>query len=355
MYFRYAPLKNPLPGIGYAAWKTGRYTRNAQKGMARMTMKLKNHPPVSLNQWRRHRWAWKWLWLAIGLGLAALYLFNASIPGRRLEGCPAECAAAPERRPGPLRVASLNMLHGFPDFKNLPLRIEVIAAEIRRLDADVVLLQEVPWTLRTGNGAAVLARRLGYNHLYYRAEGNKYLIFFETGQAILSRFPLKDPHFTDLAPQVNLFESRVALSATALTPWGEATFVDTHLTNLAAQKNLGQAGSLLAFVKALPAGLKLVAGDFNAREDSPQIRLLPAAWIDAFRELHPDEPGLTCCIDDLNAGPEEPLEERIDYQFLAGTGGRIVRAELVFNQPADLGGAWQWSSDHIGLLVELEW
>jgi endonuclease/exonuclease/phosphatase family metal-dependent hydrolase len=311
-----------------------------------------------------HARPWKWLWLVVSLGLAALYVFNASIPGRRVEGCPAGCALAPERRPGPLRVASLNMLHGFPNFKNLPLRIELIAAEIRRLDADVVLLQEVPWTLRTGNAAAVLARELGYNHLYYRAEGNQYLIFFETGQAILSRFPLKDPHSTSLAPhlylrywrrQVNLFESRVALSATARTPWGDVTFVDAHLTNLAAQKNLGQANSLLAFVEDLPAGMQLVAGDFNAREDSPQIRMLSNSWIDVYRSLHPGEPGLTCCIDDLNAPPGEPLEQRIDYQFLVDGRGRILRADLAFNQPADRGGTWQWPSDHIGLLVELEW
>jgi endonuclease/exonuclease/phosphatase family metal-dependent hydrolase len=304
---------------------------------------------------KKHRRAWIWLWLALGLGLAALYVCNASIPGRRLEGCPAGCnTAAPDRRPGPLRVASLNMLHGFPGFKNLPLRMQLIAAEIRRLDADVVLLQEVPWTLQTGNGAAVLARELGYNHWYYRAEGNKTLIFFETGQAILSRFPLKDPHTTSLAPQVNLFESRVALSATAVTPWGELTFVDTHLTNLAGPKNLGQAGSLLAFVDHLPAGWKLVAGDFNAREASPQIRMLSAAWLDAYRALHPGEPGLTCCIDALDAGPAEPLEQRIDYQFLAGGNARIISAGPAFNQPADLGGRWQWPSDHIGLLVELE-
>ncbi len=139
-----------------------------------------------------------------------------------------------------------------------------------------------------------------------------------------------------------------------MTPWGNVTFVDTHLTNLAAQKNLGQAVSLLDFVQALPPGLKLVAGDFNAREDSPQIRMLSGKWRDAFRELHPNEPGLTCCIDDLNAGPGEPLEERIDYQFLAGTEGRILSAGLAFNAPSDLGRTWQWPSDHIGLLVELD-
>jgi hypothetical protein len=52
--------------------------------------------------------------------------------------------------------------------------------------------------------------------------------------------------------------------------------------------------------------------------------------------------------------PGEPLEQRIDYQFLAGGNARIISAGPAFNQPADLGGRWQWPSDHIGLLVELE-
>lgn len=56
----------------------------------------------------------------------------------------------------------------------------------------------------------------------------------------------------------------------------------------------------------------------------------------------------------LTPAPGEPLEERIDYQFLAGGSARIMRVELAFNQPADLEGEWQWPSDHIGLLVELE-
>jgi hypothetical protein len=71
-----------------------------------------------------------------------------------------------------------------------------IAAEIHRLDADVVLLQETPWT---------------------RA----------------SRFPLEDPLFAVLQPRVGFFESRVALGATAATPWGAATFFVAHLIDKA--------------------------------------------------------------------------------------------------------------------------
>jgi endonuclease/exonuclease/phosphatase family metal-dependent hydrolase len=163
--------------------------------------------------------------------LAILFVFNASIPGQGVEGCPEECATQSARRTGPLRIVDLNMLHGFPEFRDLPLRLDLIAAEIRRLDADVVLLQEAPWTRATGNGAQFLAQQLGYNYLYYRAEGNRHLIFFETGQAILSRFPLKDVVFSVLPPRAGFFESRVALGATAATPLGEVTFFVAHLTD----------------------------------------------------------------------------------------------------------------------------
>ena len=147
----------------------------------------------------------------------------------------------------------------------------------------------------------------------------------------------------------------MALSAVAATPWGEWTLVVTHLTDKAPQKNLGQACSLLSFVESLPGDRKVVAGDFNASPDSPQIRLLSTAWTDTFQALHLDEAGLTCCVDDLAAGPAEPLEKRIDYVFLAGRGDQqIVSAQRVFAQPFPQAGGWQWASDHIGLLVELQ-
>lgn len=58
-----------------------------------------------------------------------------------------------------LRVMSFNMLHGFPKFASLEERLELTAAEIRRQDADLVLLQAVPWTLQGRDGAIFLAER----------------------------------------------------------------------------------------------------------------------------------------------------------------------------------------------------
>jgi endonuclease/exonuclease/phosphatase family metal-dependent hydrolase len=245
------------------------------------------------------------------------------------------------------------MLHGFPKFVNLTKRTDLIAAEIKRLDADVVVLQEVPWTRATGNVAEVIAKLLGYNYLYYRANGNRNLIFFEEGEAILSRYALKDVVFTTLAPHAGWFERRVAFGATAITPWGEVMFFVVHLTDKKPQVNEGQTEALRNFVEQHSKGMAVVAGDFNARAYLPQIRELAMVWIDAYRFVHPNDEGLTCCIDDLMAIPGEPLEERIDYIFLVHMEGKLVSAEHTFYQPFVSGDGWQWASDHTGLLVEI--
>jgi endonuclease/exonuclease/phosphatase family metal-dependent hydrolase len=114
---------------------------------------------------------------------------------------------------------------------------------------------------------------------------------------------------------------------------------------------------LKEFVETHTTGLAVVGGDLNAREGTPQIVDLSSSWIDAYRAIHPGDPGLTCCVDNLTTGPGEPLEERIDYIFVVAKGelgGQIVGAWHVFDQPFPLGSGWQWASDHTGLLVELK-
>jgi endonuclease/exonuclease/phosphatase family metal-dependent hydrolase len=287
------------------------------------------------------------------LTLIAIFVLNASKTGRVAEGCPEGCATAIKRHPGPLRVISLNMLHGFPWFKDLQLRLNLIASEIKRLDADVILLQEVPWTIQTGNAAEELARQIGYNYLYYRANGNKSLIFFEEGEAVLSRFPLKQPVYTELQPRAGFFESRVSLGSTAVTPWGEITFFVAHLTDKDPKVAEGQAKALQHFVGTHANGMAVIAGDFNSLEDSPQIKELAGLWIDTYRVAHPDDPGLTCCIDDLNSAPGEALEKRIDYIFVANLSGKLINSEHAFYQPYPINDGWQWASDHTGLMVEI--
>jgi endonuclease/exonuclease/phosphatase family metal-dependent hydrolase len=298
-----------------------------------------------------------WLLLPLLGAVLLLFLLNVSRVGTQAEGCPEGCAAPAQGHSDTLRVMSINVLHGFPRFEHLSRRLDLVADEIRRQGADIALLQEVPWNRHLGSGAEYVARRAGLNYLYLRANGNRHIILFEEGEAILSRFPLKDVSFVELQPRASFFEHRAVLHATAITPWGNVDLFATHLTTGEPEVNRAQVAFLRAFVEAKGIAPALVGGDFNAREDSPQIKALAREWVDTYRTAHPDEAGWTCCIDDLSHGPDEPLEKRIDYLFLVPRGGQgvgVKGAGQVLDEPARTIDGWQWASDHIGVLAELK-
>lgn len=99
-----------------------------------------------------------------------------------------------------------------------------------------------------------------------------------------------------------------------------------------------------------------MAGDFNAKQDSPQVQALSSQWVDVYRRLHPSDEDNTCCIDDLQGTPGEPLEERIDCIFLVpgGLHLKILGSQRILEQPVRSVDGWQWASDHVGLLAILE-
>lgn len=298
----------------------------------------------------------KWIAAGILLGMAllALGLANVSRPGRQIEGCLSGCATETSRPGRQLRILSLNMLHGFPDFDNLAGRLDLIAGAINQHAADIALLQEVPWNRELGSAATYLARETGMNYASLRANGNRRLIGFEEGELILSRFPLAMADFAVLSPKAGFFENRVVMWATAQTPAGRLALFVTHLTNGEPEDNAGQAATLAEVVAEQGEGPAVIAGDFNATESSPQIQALSQMWLDSFRLLHPERPGYTCCVDDLSAGPGEALEERIDYVFVRPAGAlQAVSAKTVLDRPYGAAGKWQWASDHIGLLVTI--
>lgn len=298
------------------------------------------------------------IFLIMALILLLIYVFitRVSQPGASIEGCPKGCAVQITEGDDAIRVLSLNMLHGYPDFEDLDDRLDIIVAGIQDADADIVMLQEVPWNRELGSVAATLADRLGMNYLYYRANGNRRLIFFEEGELILSRYPLLNQEAVELKPRAGFFENRVVLHADAVTPLGNLGLFVTHLTHSNPQVNPLQAEALLKYVNSKGEGLKIVAGDFNATPDTPQIQALSHQWVDTYASLHPGEPGFTSSIDDLHSDRSEPLERRIDYIFLAddGTNGvKLLDASQVFDQPVRTTHGWQWASDHIGILITL--
>ena len=294
--------------------------------------------------------------LALILLLVFVFLDQVSQLGASIEGCQTGCAAQVTEGDDTIRVLSLNMLHGYPDFEDLDERLDIIVAGIQDADADIVMLQEVPWTRELGDVAATLADRLGMNFLYYRANGNRHLIFFEEGELILSRYPLLNSEAVELKPRAGFFENQVVLHADVATPLGDLGLFVTHLTHSNPQANPLQAEALLEYVNSKGEELKVVAGDFNATPDSPQIQTLSQQWIDTYTTLHPEKPGFTSSIDDLHNDRSEPLERRIDYIFLANEGADaidLLDARRVFDQPVRTTRGWQWASDHIGLLITL--
>lgn len=306
---------------------------------------------------RLHRGVRTLLVVLAALALIGLWVSQVSRPGN-VEGCPVGCARPGDGRPSPeVRIASLNLLHDFPRFGYIHERLELVAREIEALDADIVLLQEAAWTPKTGLVARRLAERLGMNYVYARANGNRWAILFEEGEAVLSRYPLENAGVQLLEPRPAPFEQRIALYAAVRTPIGPLTVVSVHLTTQEhPEANAGQIAFLAQWVRGLPPQPVVVAGDFNAAPDMPQMRLLDPEWLDTWRAAHPDMEGFTCCVDSLTAGPQEPMEKRIDYVFLAGAGAeelRVVEARRAFDRPQPAGGGWLWPSDHVGVFVVL--
>ncbi len=302
---------------------------------------------MNLNPPRRFRW----LALCFVIAGLSLWIPHVSKPGDEVESCLDGCAVVRPQADGLLRVMSLNVLHDFPHFDSLSQRLDLVAGEILRLDADIVMLQEVPWTPETGYAVKYLAQQVGMNYVYLRATGNHNTIRFEEGEAILSVYPLKSPSFRELQPQAAYFEHRVVLHAVASTPMGILNLFVTHLSG---KEGIGpgQVESLLAFADNVE-GPAILAGDFNALESSPQIISLSSVWVDAYRAIHPGELGYTGSVDNLQAGPDEPLEKRIDYIFVSPN-LRLLDAGRFANHPFPVDGGWLWVSDHIGLWIVIE-
>ena len=289
---------------------------------------------------------------------AVLFLLNASKPGSHPVACPSACATEKLSTANkPLRILSLNMFHGHPDFTQFEQRTALLSQEIGRLAPDIVLLQEVPWVSNQNPIAQQFAEQNGFNYVYLRANGNHQLIGFEEGVAIFSQYPLKQISYTELQPVAGLFENRVVLHATVETPHGDIDLFVTHLTSSKASVNAAQVESLLAFVQTEATHPAIIAGDFNAVESSPQMIRLAEIWHDSYRLVYPHEPGPTCCISDLVNAPTTELQERIDYLFLAPTSENVVNVvtvERIFTEPVTAVNGRLWLSDHAGLLATIQ-
>ena len=283
---------------------------------------------------------------------------NVSIVGENVIHCLEDCSqhSMPEKRP--LKIITLNLYHGFPKFKYLQTRLDLLIQHIESNNVDIVFLQEVPWRKNAGLGAEYIAKELGFNYAYFRANGNYSLIKFEEGLTILSRFKLQNPRYHEIQPKPGWFENRAALAVTALTSEGKINLVTTHLSwDFDNNLNSQQIISLESFINSLENLPTIMAGDFNAVDTSPQIMKLKTNWVDAYKVVN-NKNLPTCCLHRNNIDLQNPGKHRarVDYIFLSRVdpNWEILNAQLTLNRPVKLDDSYLWVSNHTGIIIDAQ-
>lgn len=260
-----------------------------------------------------------------------------------------------------LRVLTWNIWWRYGSWEQ---RRPAIAATLKRLDPDVIALQEV-WGEGAVNLAAELAGELGYHHTYDSREEREDIAF---GNAVLSRWPLLRTGSSPLHGKEETGEGRVAVFAEVEGPRGPLQVFSTHLNWRLDHSHIRQrqVADLARFVNsARPRTFPpIVCGDFNAEPASEEIRMLTGqttcpveglVFRDAWKEAGDGGPGFTWD----NANPHVALElepdRRIDYVLVGWPksrgAGHVVDCRLVGNVPVD----GVWPSDHHAVMAELRY
>ena len=274
--------------------------------------------------------------------------------------------------PAPLLTfVTFNLFHGGPfsglqgDGQELDRRLEMVGEELRALNPDIIGLQEASEGRARGNVAARLAAQLGFHHVFAAANPRPVrsgpinraiaaLLNFSEGPAIVSRFPIADWEALDLPRCGRHADSRLLLHATIQSPWGGLHVFSTHTIG-----DPCQTGRVAQLVRNRRGPLpSVLMGDFNAGEDSTAIAAVThnGDFIDAFRTANPSLPGLTVWqrID----APTSMVQRRGDYIFVVPGEefrGKVLSSRVILKTPHRLpDGRVLWSSDHYGVLAELE-
>ena len=201
------------------------------------------------------------------------------------------------------RVLQFNMQFGqiwddtYPD--RAPIRLEATLGEIRRHDADIVMLQEVERALPGGvqfqpppNYTRLRTELSGYDSWFAYPKADPRELPFGLGLAIFSRTPLRDPLRLDLPSPPIEFDffgerktptDRVLIGATTDLGGREVRLLNTHLLAFfmlgATSADHPAQRRIVADQLARSAGPTLLAGDFNvSRHESLVAQFAPLGF-----------------------------------------------------------------------------
>lgn len=266
-------------------------------------------------------------------------------------------------RSGSLRLLSYNIQWGMgaDGVRDL----DRIVEQLRRIDADIVILNEVDdnWR-RSGNvnQPTAIARRAGYEHHHFGpalttwASGNHRLSKY--GNVLLSRFPIQSVRTVAL-PVGPGREPRSAIVARLDVGGRPFVVIGTHL-GLHAGDRLRQTAALRKFAQEETARARsemhpkdaakradipvVIMGDFNARPGAPEIVQLQGEA--------PAQGGAIRLFDahdlagegDAHTFPFPEPYARIDYVFVSSAVADAVVAAKALPVPG---------SDHLPVVVDL--
>lgn len=244
--------------------------------------------------------------------------------------------------PDTLTVVTLNIWHDRPDW---PARRDYIVRELRRLEPDVILLQEVLQHEDLPNQAETLARMLGYDHYFTSVDTagspRRY------GNAILTPHPVLVRNWKALDPANDY---RTAAHLRLAVGGIEIDVYDTHLHHTAEGGEIRreQLEDLLGFIRSTRGGRPvLLGGDFNAPVEAPEMRLLDETFVSAYDAVHTDAEARarTTLNPEMGHTPR-----RIDHVFFERGAFEPLEAEIILDEPDAAG---TWASDHFGVLARL--
>lgn len=253
----------------------------------------------------------------------------------------AGCASMPERPAASFGIVTFNLYHDKADW---PKRRALAVEELRALRPDAIVLQEVLQHDALRNQAEDLAEALGYSAYFISIDpaGNAR----RYGNAILSRHPVRARDWTPLHP---LEDSRSAGMLRIDIGGRPLNVYVTHLNYKddaeGARMRVEQLRDLRAFI-ARTAGdaPSIVAGDFNAPSDRPEIASLDGDYANAYDTLH----GRADAQPTLNPHYFPNDQRRIDHVWLQHGVLKPLEARIVLDRE---GAPGVWPSDHFGLYV----
>ena len=271
-----------------------------------------------------------------------------------------------------VRVVSWNIWWRFGPWEA---RQPAIIETLRRLDPDIVCLQEVWIDLATGESSAHrIAAALGWDAAHIALGNRADLDGLGFGNAVISRWPVTSSETAPLFSPADLEEHRVVVRADIDGPRGPLQVFTTHLHWRYDHSSIRQeqVGDVCRFVASSPdrSFPAVLTGDFNADPASDEIRLLtgraavpapPLVFFDAW-EVAGEGDGATWSNDNPFAVRDLEITRRIDFVFAGypkqGGAGHVVAVDLVGVQPVAVGDPPAPAivpSDHYGVVADLRY